>query len=102
MNVETIHEEWGSVYLRNHRAKAHLYEDCQYVKNQDLEPEDIAKYPPGHLDFCEECKEYFRRWRENTQGDASQCERCGKKGTKNKYCMTCFTRIRHKKAKKRL
>jgi len=98
--AKTIHEEWSTVYLNSHKSKAHLFDGCKYVK--DVDSEDLAKYPYGHLEFCTECVEYFKAWRENTTGSKDQCQRCGQKDVKNTYCMECFSKIRHKKAKNRL
>ena len=98
---EQIHKEWGSIYLRSDRGKAHLFEGCQYV-TEEMEPQDIDAYPVGHLEFCEACKEGFERWRQNTKPPKNQCERCSRKGIEAKYCNPCQREIRHKKAKNRL
>lgn len=99
---ERIHQEWGSVYYPPKSNKAHLFEDCQYIKQQDVEPKDIDKYPVGYLDFCSECKQHFRSWRKNTKGDSTQCQRCGEKGIKGKYCMDCAVEKERTEARKRI
>lgn len=102
IDKETIHAEWGSVIYPPNSDKAHLFDDCKYIKNSDTKSKDIDKYPVGHLDFCSECKKHFQEWRNGMESGVAECERCGKKEIKGTFCMDCALEIDRKQAQSKL
>ena len=94
MNEETIRNQWGSVWVSNHKQKQHLNPNCEYV-NDDAVQKDMAVYPANHLDICERCVEHFKNWIENNekQPKSERCERCGAE-CESEYCDDCEQTIR--------
>jgi len=99
LDKDTLHREWGTVYLTSHRGLAHLDPNCMAIRGESVRKKVIDKYPPEHLDICSYCQDHFLKWRNGLSADPEDdnCDRCGQP-TKYEYCDSCQKSIDRRKA----
>lgn len=94
MNPETIKQERSTIWDGD--KVQHLDPNCQYITENAIE-KPIETYPEAHLDICDRCIEWFKRWRENMTPSPDNCDRCNEQA-QGTYCDECQREIAHHKA----